>query len=69
MPNYVLSTLEKLQHPPPTKPQHSPHRHTSPNFGKQQQMVNPPDKSPKLSAQQTTHIQQNIDIIIKFPIV
>ena len=58
MPRYVISTLDKLQHPKPTKPQHSPHRHIPPNYGQQQQFVNPPDKSPKLNEKETTHIQR-----------
>ena len=58
MPNFVTTTLEKLQHRPPTKPQHSPHRYTPPQYGQQQQFVTPPDTTAKLSLSETTHIQQ-----------
>ena len=57
MPNFVSTTLEKLQHPPPLKPQHSPHPHTLPTYGKQQQFTPGPDTSPLLSSSQTTYIQ------------
>ena len=30
MPTFIKSILEKLQHPPPSKPQHSPHLHLPP---------------------------------------
>ena len=58
MPEFVYKTLEKLQHPPPVKEQHSPHRHTPPRYGQQQQFVNPPDTSKLLSSEDITHIQQ-----------
>ena len=50
--------MEKLQHPPPSKPQHSPHRHIPPHYGQQQQFFPAPDKLPKLNAKDTKNIQR-----------
>ena len=58
MPTFVKNALEKLQHPSPTKQQHSPHRHIPPQYGQQQKFVPPPDKSTKLGPTETTHIQR-----------
>ena len=37
MPQFVTKSLQKLQHPKPSKPQHAPHRHIQPIYGQQQQ--------------------------------
>ena len=49
MHGFVTKTRVKLQHPPPRKPQHAPHRWNPPVYGKKQQMITDPDTSPLLS--------------------
>jgi hypothetical protein len=47
MPGYIASTLERLQHPQPTRPQHAPHQWTQPAYGQKLQLA-PVDETPKL---------------------
>ena len=58
MPKYVKQTLEKLQHPIPTKDQHAPHRWIPKTYGKTTHLMQPPDTSQHLTSDETTHIQQ-----------
>ena len=57
MPKFVEKALQKLQHIPPKKPQHQPHKHISPIFGQQQQFTTPPDETPYLTPKETRYIQ------------
>ena len=66
MPKFVKNTLIKLQHSPPTKPQHSPHMHTSPIYGQQQKNTPPTDTSPYLDATETRHIQRIVDSFLYY---
>jgi hypothetical protein len=47
MPGYIASTLERLQHPKPARPQHAPHQWTQPAYGQKLQLA-PIDGTPKL---------------------
>ena len=58
MKRFVLTTLEKLNHPPPIKPQHSPHCHNPPQYGQQQQFIEPPDTTSKVPPDEITRIQR-----------
>jgi hypothetical protein len=56
MPGYVASTLEGLQHPPPSRPQHAPHLWTQPACGQKLQLA-PIDDTPKLDKKGTHFVQ------------
>ena len=58
MPQYVLRTLEKLQHPYPSKPQHAPHQWIAKKYGVHSQETPPEDTSPPLPPEGKTHIQR-----------
>jgi hypothetical protein len=48
MPGYIAKTLERFQHPNPTRPQHSPHDWQAPQYGAHTQLTDPIDTSPPL---------------------
>ena len=56
MPGYIAAVLERLQHPPPTQPQHAPHRWTAPSYGSKVQLA-PVDNSPLLDKKGTKYVQ------------
>ena len=56
MPNYVPSTLQRLQHVPPSRPQYSPHNWTNPSLSRKQQMALY-DNSSLLDSTQTKRIR------------
>jgi hypothetical protein len=47
MPGYIASTLERLQHPRPARPQHALHQWTQPAYGQKLQLA-PINETPKL---------------------
>jgi hypothetical protein len=47
MPGYIMSTLERLQHPKPARPQHAPHQWTQPAYSQKLQLALI-DETPKL---------------------
>jgi hypothetical protein len=57
MPIYVPKALLTLRHPPPTKPQHSPHPWTAPVYGQTVQLANT-DLSPLLDKLGIKRVQQ-----------
>jgi hypothetical protein len=56
MPGYVTTTLAKLQHTNPARPQFAPHHWTQPAYGQKIQLA-PIDDSPKLNKTDTTYVQ------------
>ena len=42
MPGYLEASLAKLEHPPPTRPQHAPHRYKARNTESRYMRPNPP---------------------------
>ena len=58
MPGYVQKALQRFSHPPPTKPEKSPHRAVDKQYGVKIQLTEPPDTSAALTPTQKTHIQQ-----------
>jgi hypothetical protein len=58
MPGYVTALLNKYQHPTPTRPQHSPHAWTAPNYGAKIQLTAPTDESASLPPAEVKRIQQ-----------
>ena len=57
MPGYVAEALHRFQHPPPTQPQHQPHKHTVPTYGQKTQYETI-DESAELDKDGKTYIQQ-----------
>ena len=57
MPGYVAEALKRFNHPPPSKPQHQPHKHVEPAYGQKIQ-YSPVDETPPLNKEGKTFIQQ-----------
>ena len=57
MPGYVPKALLTLRHPPPARPQHSPHRWTAPVYGQKTQLAST-DLSPLLDKLGIKRVQQ-----------
>ena len=66
MPSYVPKVLQKFQHQPPTRPQHSPHRCTLPVYGQKVQLAPTNDTTPLLDAKGTKRIQSIIGSAIYY---
>jgi hypothetical protein len=47
---YVEKALQQFSHPPPTRPQHSPHAWSRPDYGAKTQFDTPPDNSPPMDS-------------------
>jgi hypothetical protein len=58
IPGYIEETITHFAHPTPTKPQHSPHRWTPPNYGAAIQYVEAEDMSPPLDNHGTHRLRQ-----------
>ena len=58
MPGYIERALNKFTHPPPRRPQNSPHASIPPKFGKEQQLTSLPDTSPFLDESGIRHVQE-----------
>ena len=56
-PGYIEQARNKFTHPPPRRPQHSPHASILPPFGKEQQLTSLPDTSPFLDEADIRHVQ------------
>jgi hypothetical protein len=68
MPGYVEAALHKFQHPAPTRPEDSPHAWNQPTYGAKIQYAEALDTSPRLSAEETTRIQQVIGTFLYYGI-
>lgn len=66
MPGYIQRTLERFQHPLPTRPQHSPHAWTAPTFGSGAQYTSEPTDSPPLSPTHIKRLQQIIGVLLYY---
>ena len=60
VPNYIATALHKLQHPTPTRPQHSPYLWSSPSYSKEDMFVKDKDLGYPTSAKQKKCIQKII---------
>jgi hypothetical protein len=58
MPGYVQQALTDFAHPPPTRPEHQPHRHNEPQYGTKLQLTDPPDTTQPLTAAQNLDLQK-----------
>jgi len=66
MPGSIKKILFKFGHPPPNRPQHSPHAAPIPQYGAKQQVTPEPDDSPALSDTAQKRVQQIIGSLL-FP--
>ena len=57
MQQYVIKTLTKLEHPPPIKPRHAPHRWIPKIYGQHVHLAPKEDTSQILGTQVTKHVQ------------
>jgi hypothetical protein len=66
MPGYIAAALHRFQHPPPKRPQDSPHRWIPPTYGATIQLAPLDDTSPALDSASTTRIQQIIGTLLYY---
>ena len=57
MDGYMLDIRKKYGHPTPKKPQYSPHKHRTINYGAKQHMVQPEDTIPSLDDKEIKRVQ------------
>ena len=66
MPKYISKLLHKLQHPSPTKPQHSPHAHIPIKYvAKDKYVIDQPALS-RVSEKEIKHVQRVIGSLIYY---
>jgi hypothetical protein len=66
MPGYITRALQRFEHSVPSRPQHSPHAWTPPQYGSGAQMTSAPDTSPVLSEARIKHIQQIVGVLLYY---
>eukprot|EP00957_Ditylum_brightwellii_P186856 14229121-Ditylum_brightwellii.AAC.1 len=65
MPGYISKALIKLQHIPPKRPQHLPHKHTPIQYGQKVQLAQD-DNSAPLTPKQIKQIQKMLGLILYY---
>ena len=66
MPGYVERALQRFSHPPPTRPQDSPHAWQKPNYGAKTQYAATPDQTPVLDAANQKLVQEVIGVFLYY---
>ena len=66
MPGYVTRCLQRFHHPPPSKPQHSPHRWEEPNYGQKVQYAPIDSNLPPLPPAELTRVQQVVGTLLYY---
>ena len=64
MPGYIERALQRFNHPAPTRPQHSPHAWTAPQYGASVQMTEEDDESARLSPPLVKRLQEIIGVLL-----
>ena len=64
MPGYIPRALQRLNHPTPDRPQHSPHAWTAPQYGSTLQLTEDDDASAKLQPPLIKRLQEIIGILL-----
>jgi hypothetical protein len=64
MPGYIACALQRFSHPPPTKPQHSPHAWQKPSYGNKIQYAPNSDTSPALDSKETKLVQEILSTLL-----
>jgi hypothetical protein len=65
MPGYIASTLERLQHPKPARPQHAPHQWAQSVYGQKLQLA-PIDATPKLDKHGIHFVQSCVGSLLYY---
>ena len=63
---YIKNLLNRLNHPLPTRPVHSPHEWLAPVYGKNRQYAKDPDSSPLLDTDDTTFVQSTVGSLLYY---
>jgi hypothetical protein len=66
MPGYVERALQRFQHPPNAKPEHSPHAWVKPNYGAKTQYAAAPDTTPAINVTNTKHLQEVLGTLLYY---
>jgi hypothetical protein len=66
MPGYIAKALQRFSHPPPTRPQHSPHAWSRPDYGATTQYASPPDGTPLMDSADKTRLQEVIGTLLYY---
>jgi hypothetical protein len=66
MPKYIPDALHKFQHPPPARPQDSPHPCNAPQYGIKVQKPEPIDMSLPTSAKDKKYIKQVVGTLLYY---
>jgi hypothetical protein len=66
MPGYVTAALKKFGHIKPFRPQHSPHRHNTPQYGVKVQLTDPIDITEPLDDNTKKRIQQIVGTFLYY---
>jgi hypothetical protein len=64
IPGYIERALMRFEHPPPTRPQHSPHVWTKPTYGAAIQYAPSHDNSAALDAKDTKRVQEVLGTLL-----
>ena len=65
MPNYAIKALKKLNHPPPKKPQHAPHKWTIPSYDNSPQLAQT-DTSRPLTTKEQKRVQSIVGTFLYY---
>ena len=66
IPNYIKKMLSKLNHPPPKKTQHVPHKWAIPIYGKKVQLVPGPDNTEPLDKKGQKRVQSTTGTLLYY---
>jgi hypothetical protein len=66
MPGYVERALQRFQHPPNAKPEHSPHAWVKPNYGAKTQYAAAPGTTPAINITDTKHLQKVLGTLLYY---
>ncbi len=66
MPGYIDRALHRFQHPPPSRPQESPHQWQAPTYGATIQLALQPDDTPPISHTTRKYLQQVIGTLLYY---
>jgi hypothetical protein len=66
MPGYIEKALQRFQHSPPRRPEHSPHAYIEPNYGAPVQYTAPIDDSPPLNKIETKQLREIIGTLLYY---
>lgn len=66
MPGYIKKALERFEHRPPTRPQHSPYKYNRPQYGVKTQLTPPEDLTNPLNPKEIKRLQEIIGTLLYY---